>query len=38
MRRLGRIGEVEASTEAEAIEKAAKEFKQYAAKLMAVRQ
>ena len=31
------IGEVEATTEAEAIEKAAVEFRQYAAKLMAVR-
>jgi hypothetical protein len=31
------IGEVEAATEAEAIEKAAAEFKQYAAKLYAVR-
>jgi hypothetical protein len=30
------IGEVDAVTEAEAIEKAAAEFKQYAAKLMAV--
>jgi len=32
-----RVGEVEAATEAEANEKAAAEFKQYAAKLMAVR-
>jgi hypothetical protein len=31
------IGTVEAATEAEAIEKAAAEFKQYAAKLMVVR-
>jgi hypothetical protein len=31
------IGTVEAAAEAEAIEKAAAEFKQYAAKLMAVR-
>ena len=31
------LGEVEAATEAEAIEKAAAEFKQYAAKLMALR-
>ena len=31
------IGEVEAATEAEAIEKTAAEFKQYAAKLYAVR-
>jgi hypothetical protein len=30
------IGEVDAATEAEAVEKAALEFKQYAAKLMAV--
>jgi hypothetical protein len=32
-----RVGEVEAATEAEALEKAAAQFKQYAAKLMAVR-
>jgi hypothetical protein len=32
-----RIGEVKAATEGEAIEKAALEFKQYAAKLMAVK-
>jgi hypothetical protein len=32
-----RVGEVEAATEAEAVEKAAAEFKQHAAKLMAVR-
>jgi hypothetical protein len=31
------VGEVEATNEAEAIEKAAKEFKQHATKLMAVR-
>jgi hypothetical protein len=32
-----RIGEVDAATEAQAVEKAAVEFKQYAPKLMAVR-
>jgi hypothetical protein len=32
-----RVGEVEAATEAEAVEKATKQFKQYAAKLMAIR-
>jgi hypothetical protein len=32
-----RVGEVEAADEREAIEKAAKEFRQHAAKLIAVR-
>ncbi len=31
------MGEVEAANEAEAVEKAAKEFKQHASKLIAVR-